>query len=321
MDTSGTPRGTAFISRPPAGSIWAARAIRFALVVALICGGGCARQSKEPAPRVRILPFNFQIASGADHYHIEGFIALAAASGRLPALLVLNGDKGNARECIRNTSVFTSMDIQVACISLPGYGKSSGPSRFVGPPSVQAARHALDLMVARADVDPARMAVWGLGDGAVAAGLLMDSDSRPRAFILQSGAYDMVKLWPETTLGAKLGILRQVWPSRQALKERSVVDHLPHKLHCGVLILHGDRDRKTPIKQAEQLAQALTARGARVQTRYFRKGAHELGARVDGPLRDFLRENLIATSQASPPNLGDSPQSSGKSAVARSSHD
>jgi predicted esterase len=320
MDTSGTPRGTAFISRPRTGSIWAARAIRLALAVALICGG-CGRRSKQSAPHVAIRPFNFQIASGADHYQIEGFIARAAAPGRLPGLLVLNGDKGDARQCIRNTLIFTSMDIQVACISLPGYGKSSGPSRFVGPPSVQAARHALDLMAARADIDPARLAVWGLSDGAVAAGLLMDSDSRPRALILQSGAYDMIKLWPETTLEAKLGILRQVWPSKRALKERSVVEHLPRKLNCSVLILHGDRDRKSPIKQAEQLAEALTARGARVQTRYFHKGAHELGARVDGPLRDFLRENLIAPPKAPTPNTSGSPQSSAKAGPSAPGHD
>jgi len=33
------------------------------------------------------------------------------------------------------------------------------------------------------EIDPRRIAVWGLGDGAVAAGLLMDSDTRPRACI------------------------------------------------------------------------------------------------------------------------------------------
>jgi predicted esterase len=304
MDISRTPPGTAFNGRALRESAPAARAIRLAIAAATLaliaCAAACRRPvPKQPSPNVSAHQFNFQIASGEDRYQIEGFIALARVPGRLPALLVLNGDKGDARRCIRNTSIFTSMNIQVACISIPGYGKSSGPSRFVGPPSVQAARHALDLLAARTDVDPARLAVWGLGDGAVAAGLLMDSDSRPRAVILQSGAYDMLKLWPEATLGTKLGILRQVWPSKRVLKERSVVEHLPRKLDCSVLILHGDRDHKIPIKQAEQLAQALTARGARVQTYYFQKGSHELGASVDVPLRDFLRDNLLAPHAAS----------------------
>jgi predicted esterase len=254
-----------------------------------------AAPAADPVYRPRVVPFNFQISSGSDQYQIEGFLALARQPGHLPALLVLNGDKGNARRCIDATVTFVAMGLQVACISIPGYGRSSGPSRFVGPPSVDAARHGLDLLAARSDVDPSRMAVWGLADGAIAAGLLMDSDARPRAVILQSGAYDMIKLWPEATMRTKLSILRQVWPSKKALRERSVIEHLPRQLKCSVLILHGARDPKTPVIQAEQLAQALTDRGAQVETYYFPRGSHELGTSVDLPLRDFLRDHLLAT--------------------------
>jgi predicted esterase len=318
MDSPQTPRRTALAVRRRSSidfgaASGVARRISLGLsLIALFCGG-CQRNPEPPpvapkastsqpaapkpaaAPRVKakIAPLNFQISSGADQYQIEGFIALAKANGPLPAVLVLNGDRGNARDCIDNIEHFVAMGLQVACVSLPGYGKSSGPSRFVGAQSVAAARRALDLMAARADVDPARMAVWGLADGAVAAGLLMDSDTRLRAVILQSGAYDMLKLWPEAPLGTKLSILRQVWPSKRVLQERSVIEHLPAHLECSVLILHGERDRRMPIVQAEQLAQALAERGAHVEAHYFPKGAHELGRTVDLPLRNFLRDNLI----------------------------
>ncbi len=299
-----------------------ARQIRLAfLLVALTLFGACRSRTPapppntsssaataSPAPKAPVaapvkfepIPFNFQISSGDDQYQIEGFIALAKASGPLPAVLVLNGDTGNARQCIGNIAHFVSMGLQVACISLPGYGKSSGPSRFVGEQSVAAARRALDLLAARADVDSARMAVWGLADGAVAAGLLMDSDTRPRAVILQSGAYDMLKLWPEAPLRTKLSILRQVWPSKRVLRERSVIENLPAHLDCSVLILHGARDRRMPIVQAEQLAQALAERGAHVETYYFPAGAHELGRRVDLPLQNFLRDNLLGPPDVTP---------------------
>ena len=265
------------------------------LVAGAILIGACS----HPAPKVEapaslaIQPFVFQISSGSDQYQIEGFTARPNKPGRIPALLVLNGDKGNARHCIDNTERFTTLGVEVACISIPGYGKSSGPSRFVGPQSVLAARRALDLLAASPDVDPKRLAVWGMADGAVAAGLLMDSDSRPRAVILQSGAYDMAKLWPEAPLSTKLRILRQVWPSKRELKERSVVENLPGKLACSVLILHGERDRKMPVKQAESLAKELEERGAHVETHYFPEGSHELGTKVDEPLTAFLREHLI----------------------------
>ncbi|MGH7932280.1 MAG: alpha/beta hydrolase family protein [Candidatus Binataceae bacterium] len=252
------------------------------------------RASSPHTAKIEAKPFNFRITVEKSDYQIEGFLALASEPGRLPALLILNGDKGNAHQCIDRNRKFTTMGLQVACISLPGYGHSSGPSRFVGPPSVAAARRALDLLDERPDVDRERLAVWGLGNGAVAAGLLMDSDARPRAVILQSGAYDMLKLWPEAPLGTKLSILRQVWPSKRVLKERSVIGNMPHRLDVDVLILHGERDRKMPVDQAARLAKVLGQRGARVKTCYFPKGSHELGKVVDAPLRAFLRDNLLA---------------------------
>ncbi|MGH7986847.1 MAG: alpha/beta hydrolase family protein [Candidatus Binataceae bacterium] len=273
------------------------------LILGLLAAVALTACKPGATPRkLDLKPFSFQIKVEQSQYQIEGYLALALAPGELPALLILNGDKGDARACIERDGQFTTMAIQVACISLPGYGHSSGPSRFVGPPSVAAARYALDRLAARPDVDANRLALWGLGNGAVAAGLVMDSDTRPRAVILESGAYDMLKLWPEASLRTKLWILRQVWPSKRVLKERSVIANMPRKLDVSVLILHGERDRKMPVEQAERLAEVLRQRGAHVETYYFPHG-HELGPRVDGPLRHFLRANLVAI----PTHEADSP--------------
>jgi dipeptidyl aminopeptidase/acylaminoacyl peptidase len=208
-------------------------------------------------------------------------------------VLILNGGEGDARRCVaQNGDLASILGIQVACVSIPGYGKSSGPSRLVGPQAVEAARHALDLIATRGDVDPNRLAVWGVADGAVAAGLLMDSDTRPKSLILQSGAYDMLKLWPEAPLGTKLHMLHEVWPSKRVLKERSVIENLPRKLDCNVLIMHGERDKRTPVKQAVKLADELRARGAKVTTAYFPTASHDIGAQAKQPVKDFLRETL-----------------------------
>ena len=264
------------------------------LMLLVAVTAACRHSAKATArPKPAFAPFNFQIAVGADHYSIEGFIAHSTEPGRLPALLVLTAGEGNARRCIDQSAGLVALGMIEACISIPGYGKSSGPSRFVGPQAVEAAHRAVDLMAARPDVDPDRIAVWGLSDGAVAAGLLMDSDPRLRAVILQSGFYDTLKMWPEAPLREKVTILRQVWPSHRVLAERSVIAHLPPKLDCSVLIMHGEHDKKMPIEQAKRLAEDLEIRGAKVETRFFDDG-HDLGGKVDGPLKEFLRENLIA---------------------------
>jgi len=242
--------------------------------------------------------FNFDVAMGPKNYHIEGYLTRSAYNGRLPGLLVLNGGEGNVERCVKMSQDIAAMGIQVACVNIPGYGKSSGPSRFVGQPSVVASRRALDILAARADVDSTRLAVWGLGHGAVAAGLLMDYDSRPRALILESGLYDPLTLWPDAPLRTKLSILREVWPSKRILKERSVIANLPPRLDCSVLIMHGERDNRVPVGQAVKLADALRVRGAKVSTRYFPQASHDLGKRVEPELRAFLRDNLLDTNRA-----------------------
>ena len=239
--------------------------------------------------------FSFQVSLGPQQFQIEGYLARSSEPGRLPGMLVLNGGPSDAQRCIETSAGVVAMGIHVACVSIPGYGRSSGPSRFVGPQAVATARRALDLLAARPDIDPSRIAVWGLGDGAVAAGLLMDYDARPRALILQSGAYDTLSLWPEAPLRTKLAILREVWPSKRVLSERSVIHHLPPRIDCSILILHGERDRRMPVSQAVRLASALRKRGARVEAFYFPEAPHDLGRRVEPRLRAFLRQNLLAS--------------------------
>jgi dipeptidyl aminopeptidase/acylaminoacyl peptidase len=277
-----------------------------ALVLAL---GGCHKQPTTPdtssvaptaaAPAKAVAksavtePFTFDIALGPNHYQIEGYVVKSPEAGKLPAVLVLNGDEGDAHQCVRkNGDLATILGIQVACVSIPGYGKSSGPSRLVGPQAVEAARHALDLLAQREDVDPNRLAVWGVADGAIAAGLLMDYDKRPRSLILQSGAYDMVRLWPEAPLRTKLKMLHEVWPSKRVLQERSVIENLPSKLDCSVLIMHGERDQRTPLRQAIKLADELRARGAHVETEYFPRGSHDIAKQAKQPAENFLRDTI-----------------------------
>lgn len=265
----------------------------FSLMIATEMGACRMTGLGRPVRRANVEPFSFQVTVGQSQYQIEAYLARSDEPGQLPALLVLNAGEGNAQRCVEASGGLTALGMHVACVSIPGYGRSSGPGRFVGPQAVAAARRALDLLAARGDVDPKRLGVWGLSDGAVAAGLLMDSDSRPRAVVLQSGAYDMLSLWPEAGWTTKLSILRQVWPSRRVLRERSVIDHLPARLGCSVLILHGERDRKTPLDQAERLAQALRARGAKVETYYYPKAPHQLGKRAQHRVADFLRGTLL----------------------------
>jgi hypothetical protein len=71
------------------------------IVVALISPlAACHHSAPAPTPTANgphIKPFNFQITEGSNDYQIEGYLAEDKQRGRLPAMLVLNGEKGNAR--------------------------------------------------------------------------------------------------------------------------------------------------------------------------------------------------------------------------------
>src|SRR5712691_6248579 len=73
----------------------------FYLLIFTTLVGACHHAvPKQPPPQVAIEPLSFQISSGEDRYQIEGYFAHSAEPGRMPALLVLNGDGGDARQCI-----------------------------------------------------------------------------------------------------------------------------------------------------------------------------------------------------------------------------
>ena len=74
--------------------------------------------------------FNFDVAQGPKNYHIEGYLTRSAELGKRPGLLVLNGGEGNVDRCVQMSQGIAAMGIQVACVSIPGYGNSSGPSRL-----------------------------------------------------------------------------------------------------------------------------------------------------------------------------------------------
>src|SRR5271154_203810 len=147
--------------------VWGIKpAVLWSAALAVILLAGCHSSAREIRKNPRVQPFDFQIEVDQNHYHIEGFLARSPVAGRQPALLVIN-PSGDAVNCIKSSLALTQLNMQVACISLPGSGKSSGPGRFVGPQAVAAARHALDLLAQRADVDPARIGGWGVTNGAV----------------------------------------------------------------------------------------------------------------------------------------------------------
>ena len=120
--------------------VWGIKpAVLGSAALAIILIAGCHSSARAIRKNSRVEPFDFQIEVDRNQYHIEGYLARSPVTGRQPALLVIN-PSGDAVKCIKSTMPLTQLNLLVACISLPGSGKSSGPGRFVGPQAVEAAR-------------------------------------------------------------------------------------------------------------------------------------------------------------------------------------
>src|ERR1700683_2515318 len=75
-----------------------------------------ASSLKSIAKTATIEPFTFDIALGPNRFQIEGYVVKSPEPGRLPAVLVLNGDEGDAHQCVsKDGDLATILGIQVAC--------------------------------------------------------------------------------------------------------------------------------------------------------------------------------------------------------------
>src|SRR5882757_902952 len=72
-------------------------------------------QAAAPKPKPAVVQqFNYEIALGPNHYQIEGYVVKSPEAGRLPAVLVLNGDEGDAHQCVvKNGDLAAILEIQV----------------------------------------------------------------------------------------------------------------------------------------------------------------------------------------------------------------
>jgi dienelactone hydrolase len=133
--------------------------------------------------------------------------------GRVPAYLVLPGGKGPfaallwghwywSNSAMRNRSEFLDEAIVLAHsgvvsllpdgpIARPGHIENSAPLNDAETPELIQAivdmRRGADLLVARADVDPARVAFVGHSYNAGVGGILSGADKRFKAFVLMAG--------------------------------------------------------------------------------------------------------------------------------------
>lgn len=172
-----------------------------------------------------------------------------ARTGRSPAVLLAHGNGETIDDLPGLVGPLRDLGVSVLLVEYPGYGRSSGV------PSEDSIRKtfagAYDLLAARPDVDPERIAVFGhsLGGGAVCT--LLGSRRVAAAVLLST--FPSARVFASRYLAPGF-LVRDAYDNAAALRA----------YEGPVLVLHGTRDEVVPVESASRLRDA--ARHARVVT-------------------------------------------------------
>jgi len=243
--------------------------------------------------------------------HVEIFWTQPKGTGPWPLVIFLHGHQdGSATPGGKAFVDYGVLDdaatrgyVGVA-VSQPGYGRSEGPADFMGPVTQRAVEQVIEHFRAQSFVRPDRVALEGVSRGAIVAGLVATHDTRIRAMVLISGAYDLPTLFgsnPGPRPAAlsrsmvdemRSDIAKETDGSANALRERSVLA-TASRIRTPALIVNGAKDDRTDPEQARALAQAIQANGVFARALIYPDYGHAIPYDVrEREVRPFLDQYL-----------------------------
>lgn len=267
----------------------------FSLAVLGLLAAGCATVTNVAPRDLARLPeasthrFMFDSAGGK----AEGYITHPKGKGPFPLIILLHGHSLvgiGARSLLPAAELFASEICYASLtISLPGYGDTDVPAG----PTPEATRQVVHDAVAIAKtlpwVDPQRLYFYGFSRGAVVAAALINQTPGVKGALLQSGAYDLPRLYRDTS---------NSW-LRKLLNPNGAADpKLQNLLNetagwpGATLILHGGKDGLIPAAQASLLEARLQALGKPHRLVLYPEYGHRLPLNeIRSEALQFLKDN------------------------------
>lgn len=271
------------------------------LVFLLLFGiSACAAIQKGPLtdPQGWVINREFLSHGKNSNKKVELFWTKPSGDGPYAAVLFIHGhqeqvrDGGESYVKVGHLGRMASRGYVAAAISQPGYGNSSGPPDFCGPFTQEAVLVAIDFLRKQTFIKPDKLALFGYSRGAIVASMVATRDQRLGAVVLGAGAYDFFKWYPTPLPGIDTLIRMEAGTSAEAFKARSSIYHV-EKIKTPVLLLHGARDERVPVRQAEAFAEKLKANGIVFKMKIFPNAGHSIP--IDVQYREiypFLEEFL-----------------------------
>ena len=178
-----------------------------------------------------------------DGVELHGWWVPTRAAPSTGHVLLCHGNAGNVGDRVMHAALLGGAGLDVLMFDYRGYGRSSGrPSE---PGTYRDARAARSALLARPEVDPARVVYLGesLG-GAVAVELAL---AHPPAGLVLMSTFTGVRDMARRHYGfIPPALVPDAYPSLRRVRE----------LRAPLLVIHGDRDEIVPLLHGEELFEA-----------------------------------------------------------------
>ena len=160
---------------------------------------GCA----SLASGTRLCKYDYSFEGRA----VEAISFRPVGNGPFPGLLLIPGYDRTARDLVFLGTKLADAGFAGVAVSQPGFGKSQGPSDFVGPKTIAVLTAAYRKFQKEPFVDPAKMGIYGYSRGGMAASLLAVQLDDVKAAVFSAGVYDFQKLYDDSPLiGVRLNM-------------------------------------------------------------------------------------------------------------------
>src|SRR5258708_5288536 len=182
-------------------------------------------------------------------------------SARSPVLIMAPGLDSTKEELHAYAEPFLARGIAILAIDGPGQGEAEYEIPICGDYE-RAARAVCDWIEKRADLDAAKIAMWGVSLGGYYAPRATAYEKRIKACIALSGPFEWKEIW-----GALPVLTREAFRVRShcisesdALKNAATLSmkEAAAKIACPIFIVTGRQDRLVPASHAERLAKGVS---------------------------------------------------------------